>query len=168
VDGAQRIRPRVIPYSPEAEDMISDYMEGMRLRAYQESVERTGLAPMYARAAEHAIKLGLAAHEGDSISAEAMRWGIAVANHCVGTMVEAVRQNVASSEYEKMQKRVLKAISDRGGDWIGHSELIRATREIAPRARTEILQNLVDGAMVEMRQEEAGKNGKPAKYYRVG
>lgn len=168
MDNVQRIAPRVVPYTPEAEDLISDYMEAMRLKTYQESVARTGLSPMYARAAEHAIKLALAGHEGDSITADAMRWGIAVANFCVASMVETVKQNVSSSDYEKLQKRVQKVIAEKRGEWIGHSELVRATREIAPRMRTEILQNLLDGAMIEMRQEEAGKNGKPPRYYRMG
>jgi len=168
MDGVLRIAPRVVPYTPEAEDLISAYMEAMRLKAYEESVARTGLSPMYARAAEHAIKLALVAHEGDAIGEEAMRWGIAVAGDCVNRMVEAIRQNVSSNEYEKTQKRVLKVIVERGGEWIGHSELIRSTREIAPRTRTEVLQNLVDGAMIEMRQEDPGKNGKPVRFYRAG
>ncbi len=168
LDGVQRISPRVVPYTPEAEDLISGYMEAMRLRTYQESMARTGLAPMYARAAEHAIKLALTAHEGDTITAEAMRWGIAVADFCVAGMVKAVSENVASTEYEKVQKVVLKAIAERRGDWVTHTELVRATRSIPPRTRTEVLQNLVDGAMIEMRQDDAGKNGKPPRYYRAG
>ena len=53
---------RIVPYSPEAEDLISGYMEAMRLKTYEEWVARTGLSPMYARTAEHAIKLALVAH----------------------------------------------------------------------------------------------------------
>jgi hypothetical protein len=109
----------------------------------------------------------LAAHEGDSIGAEAMRWGIAVADHCADFLVEAVKANVASSEYEKTQKQVLKAVTDRRGEWVSHSDLVRATRSVEPRKRTEALQDLADAGLVEVRQEEAAKNGRPPRFYRA-
>jgi hypothetical protein len=167
VDGVLAIRPMTVSYCEEAEELISAYAEAMRARAAEESANRTGLSAIYARCAEHAIKLALAAHEGDSISVDAMRWGIAMADHCARFMVEAVKANVASSEYEKTQKHILKAISDRGDEWVSHSELVRATRSVEPRKRTEALQDLADGGLIEVRQDEAAKNGRPPRYYRA-
>lgn len=66
VDGVLRISPMVVSYCPEAEAMIEAYSEAMRGRAAIESASRSGLSAIYARSAEHAIKLALAAHEDQS------------------------------------------------------------------------------------------------------
>lgn len=167
VDGVLAIRPMTVSYCEEAEQIVSGYAEAMRAKAAEESANRTGLSAIYARCAEHAIKLALVAHEGDSISVDAMRWGIAMADHCSRFMIEAVKANVASSEYEKTQKLILRAVADCRADWMSHSELVRATRSVEPRKRTEALQDLADGGMIEVRQEEAAKNGRPPRFYRA-
>ena len=90
VDGVLRICPMVVSYDPEAEDLIASYTETMRSRTIEESKKRSGTSSIFARCAEHAIKLALTAHEGDTIGAEPMRWGIATADWCASYLIGTV------------------------------------------------------------------------------
>lgn len=167
VDGVLRICPMVVSYTPEAEAMIDEYGERMRSRVVRESQERTGLSSIYARCAEHAIKLALAAHEGDSIGLEAMRWGIGTAEWCAQYLADAVKHNVASNDFERSAKKVMAIIREAGGEWLQHNVLTRRTQELNARQRGEILSNLVEGGMVEVEKVRRDGADKPATLYRA-
>lgn len=154
IDGVLRISPMTVSYCTEAEAMIGDYSARMRRRAAEESESRSGLSAIYARCAEHAIKLALAAHDGECIGAEAMRWGIAVADHCAAYMVEAIRQNVAENDYERLLNRVLAAVRVGKGDWIDSRKLIDRTRNIRFRDRNEAIASLIESGEIERREIE--------------
>lgn len=165
IDGVLRIHPMVVSYSAEAEAEIARYSEAMRKRAAEESASRSGLSAIYARCAEHAIKLALVAHEGDQIGIEAMRWGIALADHCAAYMISAVRQNVAESDYERSMNRVLQVIRDGKGDWVENRALLLKTRNLKFRDRNEIVAALVE--MGEVEREEQDTRTKPSYRYRA-
>ncbi len=165
IDGVLRISPMVVSYESEAEQLIASYAEAMRRRAAEESENRTGLSAIYARSAEHAIKLALAAHEGDTIGVEAMRWGIAVADHCGAYMAEAVKQNVAESDYERNMNRVLQVIRDAKGQWVENRALLLRTRNLKFRDRNEIIAGLVE--MGEIERDEVESKTKPSYRYRA-
>jgi len=150
--------------SDEAEKITGTYSETMRRRAAEESAARTGLSAIYARSAEHEIKLGLAAHEGDTIGVEAMRWGITVADFCAAYMAEAVKANFAENEYERSLNAVLMAIRDGKGEWLDSRTLINRTRNMKFRDRNEIIASLIEMGEVERGEVETAT--KKAFWYR--
>ncbi len=163
VDGVLQIRPMVVSYDAEAESIISEFAAAMRRRAAEESAARSGLSAIYARCAEHAIKLALVAHEGDTIDPAAMRWGIAVAETCAAYMAEAVKANVAENEYERMLNRVLGAIKSERGEWVDSRKLIDRTRNIRFRDRNEAIASLIESGDIE-REETETKTKKAFRY----
>ena len=165
VDGVLRISPMVVSYSEEAEKIIGAYSETMRRRAAEESASRTGLSAIYARSAEHAIKLALAAHEGDTIGVEAMRWAIALADHCAAYMAEAVKANIAESDYERNMNRVMQIMREAKGEWVENRTLLLRTRNLKFRDRNEIIAGLVE--MGEIEREEVPGRTKPGYRYRA-
>ncbi|WP_152051809.1 bifunctional DNA primase/polymerase [Tautonia marina] len=166
VDGVLRISPMVVSYSEEAEKIIGEYSETMRRRAAEESAARSGLSAIYARSAEHAIKLALVAHEGDTIGAEAMSWGIAMADHCAAYMAEAVKANVAESDHERNLNRVLQVIRDGKGAWVENRTLLLRTRNLKFRERNEIIADLVESGEIE-REEVEGKTKRSYRFRAV-
>lgn len=167
MDGAMRIAPRVVPYSPEAKALIKEYELRMRRITLSPEAIAATTSPIYARSAEHAMKLSLVAHDGDAIGEEAMVWAIAVADYCTALMLKAVKQNVSSSDFERLQKRVLRVISEKKGEWITHTEVSKKTQEMPSRIRQEVIQNMVDGGVIEMVQENPpGGMGAKLKRYR--
>ena len=167
IDGVLRICPMVVSYTAEAEKMIDDYGQRMRAQVIDESRRRTGLSSIFARSAEHAIKLALIAHEGDTIGADAMRWGIAVADWCGRYLTEAVTQNVAANEFERASKKVFTIIREGGADWVQHSSLIRRTQELNARQRSEILSNLAEAGIIDVDKRRVDGSDKPTTYYRA-
>lgn len=165
VDGVLRISPMVVSYTEEAEAEIGRYSEAMRRRAAEESAARSGLSAIYARSAEHAIKLALAAHEGDAIGIEAVRWGIAVADHCSRYMADAVKEHIAESDYERNMNRVLRAIAEHKGAWVDNRAVLLKTRNLKYRDRNEIIAALVENGEVE--RDEVETRGKPSYRYRA-
>lgn len=165
IDGVLRIHPMTVSYCPEAEALIDGYSERMRRQAAEESESRSGLAAIYARCAEHAIKLALVAHEGDQIGVDAMRWGIAMSDFCARYMADAVKQNVAESEYERTLNKVLSAVRSAGGEWIDSARLINRTRSLRYRERNEVLAALIESGEVERR--EIASSTKTAYQYRA-
>ena len=166
VDGVLAIRPMTVGYSAEAEALIDAYGEAMRRRAAAEAAARSGLSAIYARCAEHAIKLALAAHEGEQIGAEAARWGVAVADHCAAFLIDAVKSHVAESEHERNMNRVLQVVSGRGGAWVDNRAVLLKTRDLKYRDRNEVIAALVESGEIE--REEVETRGKPSYRYRAG
>ncbi|MFO0906798.1 MAG: PriCT-2 domain-containing protein [Isosphaeraceae bacterium] len=167
IDGVLRICPMVVSYTDEAEEAIAAFSEEMRRKSASESARRTGFSAIYARSAEHAIKLALAAHEGETIGVEAMRWGIAMARHCAAYMAEAVRENVVANEFERASKKILSIIADGRGDWVGHSLVVRRTQELGVKIRHELISNLAEAGMIEVRDVKSEGRGRPANEYRA-
>lgn len=165
VDGVLSIRPMTVSYSEEAESLIDDYSEAMRRKAADESAARSGLAAIYARCAEHAIKLALVAHEGELIGAEAMRWGIAMAGHCAAFLVGAVEAHVAESDHERNLNKVRQVLRDARGAWVGHRALLLKTRNLKSRERNEIIADLVEAGDAE--RDEVPSGTKPTYRYRA-
>ena len=167
VDGVLAIRPMTVSYSDDAEALIDAYGEAMRRRAADEAAARSGLSAIYARCAEHAIKLALVAHEGDQIGADAMRWGIAAADHCAAFLIEAVKSHVAESDHERSLNKVRQVIRDRKGEWVETRALLLKTRNLKSRERNDILADLIEAGEVE-REEVAGTTKPGYRYRAVG
>ena len=167
IDGVLRICPMVVSYSDEAEEMITEYSERMRAQVIEESQKRSGLSSIYARAAEHAIKLALVAHEGDTIGVEAMQWGIAMADRCAAYLSSAVRDNVADNDFERSAKRITAIVAEGKGEWVSHRTVVRRTQGLSMKQRSEIFQNLIDGGLVEADKVEHEGAGRPTMRYRL-
>jgi hypothetical protein len=167
IDGVLRICPMVVSYSSEAEQLIESYSEKMRALVVEESAKRSGLSSIFARSAEHAIKLALVAHEGEVIGAEAMRWGIAMADWCGNYLTQAVVRNVASNEFERAAKKLLAIIREAGDEGVTQNTITRRTQELNARQRGEILTNLVEGQLVRGERIQGDGADKPTTVYRA-
>ncbi len=167
IDGIIRICPMTVSYSAEAEMLITCYAEQMRKRASDESQKRSGLGAIFARSAEHAIKLALVSHEGEVIGIEAMRWAIGVADHCSAYLVEAVKGNVAVNDFERASKKVHAIVAESRGDWVRHGVLVRRTQDLGVKIRHEIISNLAEAGLIEVRDIKHGGAGRPSHEYRA-
>lgn len=167
VDGVLRISPMTVSYCAEAEALIDAYSEAMRKKSAQENARRTGFSAIYARCAENAIKMALAAHEGDSIGVGAMKWAIALSDHCAQYMRDAVNLNVVANDFERSSKKILAIIADAKGDWLGHSMVVRKTQELGVRLRHELISNLAEAGLIEVRDVKPEGGGRPSNQYRA-
>lgn len=160
------IDPLVISYSDEARELIDEFQLACRRRIAKNPTG--GHSAIYSRLAEHAIKLALCGHEGDSISGSVMRWAIDVATHCSGALVKSINENLSANETEAEYKKVLRYFRQHADKWISHNDLIKQTQWVrGSRRRHEILAGLVDSGDLVKREADTGGR-KKAEYRFAG
>ena len=160
---ATQVVPKLITYTPEAKEILIKYAKETRLKSYKLDMERDNTAAVWSRSGEHAMRLALVGHEGDSISREVAEWAIGVAEYCSIYMSNAIADFVSSSELESQTKRVLKAIRDKGGaeGWVSKADITRCFQGVQARTRNEILASLMErGEIIEDRTGNTGGRAK--------
>ena len=167
-------KPYTVPYaSPQAEARARAMREEQidMLRRHQ----GTHLTGIIARLAENAAKIALIKAITDNparpeISAADLDWGMGIANRSVQTLMQAVKERVADSEYEASVKRVHKVIADAGSAGIDGNELARKTQRVDRRRRIDILADLEESGMVrimEMPKAEGARGPARRVYFDV-
>lgn len=167
------IRPRVIPMDRAARELWESYSRDKRALIAD---DRNNLFnPLLARAAEHAAKIALCAHEGDSITLDVMTWAIGISELCLSYAVRAGELNMADNEHEANVKRMKRTIDKlsrknvRSKGWVVHGELSKASQNLTRHQRNEILHGLLESGYLESRSERAHgvARGKAYIFYRV-
>lgn len=156
------VKPRVVPFDDDAKKMFFDMIYECRdqMSNSKDPIEKAFLN----RTAEHAAKLALIGHEGDTISASVMQWACDLSMALTKANVRNIKANVASSAYEAELQKVLKIIK-RFGD-MTKSEVTKSTQSIDRRKRQDILDTLVEaGDIIQYKREKEGK--RPITCYKV-
>lgn len=162
LDAAVAIRPLTVSYDDKAREMIQEFRRAMRTKIAQEPDSQFN--PVFARAAEHADKLALIAHDGQLIDERAMAWGIEVATWCARYLCIAVKDFVAENETEEESKKILNIIRQHKG-WMTHSKLVQKSQWLKTPRRNEILTNLDETGAIEVRKITEDNKRPRQEYY---
>lgn len=164
-------KPYSVPYADaEAEQLARD----MRSRQIEmlRSHQGTQMTGIIARLAENASKIALIKAITDNPAAPAIHaadlaWGMSIARRSVETLMQAVNERVADSEYEATMKRVHKVIADAGSAGIDGTSLYRKTQFVERRKRTDIMAQLQESGMIRIQEYPRvdGEKGRPRLVY---
>lgn len=157
------INPRTVYFDDDAREMwrgaLSEYRQ--KVKNSKDQIERA----FYLRTAEHAAKLALIAHEGETINARVMSWALELAGALTKANIKNIKSNVASTAYEAELQKVLKVIK-RNGD-MSKSEITKATQSIDRRKRQDIIDTLVEAGDIIEYKKDGGGNRKITHYKAV-
>jgi hypothetical protein len=95
-----------------------------------------------------------------TITRESEDWGIKLANYSTRLVLQAARNCVAGSRYERDLKRVFAAI----GEGANQRELTRRTQWLKPRERLEIINDLQARGAISI--QEIKDRGRPRTVYK--
>jgi hypothetical protein len=166
-EGPQQVpKPYTVPY---ADEEAAAYARGMReeqiamLRAHQ----GTNLTSIIARLAENAAKVALVKAIVDcparpALTVRDLEWGMTIARKSVASLMQAVKERVADTEYEGQVKRVHMVISKAGSAGIDGTALSRATQFVDRRKRADIIAQLVESEMIRAEARDKVGNGRGA------
>lgn len=146
--------PVLVPYTKESVKIIGSFYRSVRKKIRTEARNamcgEDAFSSIWSRAAEHANKLALCAHENGEISEEVMKWGIEVAKFCAEKMTREVAENISDNEHEANVKKVL-AVIRRFPRGIVRGELSKKTPWLRDhRHRKDILDFLQESGQIEM------------------
>lgn len=162
----QEIKPRTVPFTPEAERYVKSFQRQMRLEMKVNIDKKTGFDAIYARTAEHAQKLALATFEGDAIDADTFNWAAAMALSRSQYLAHAVQTHIADNHHEADIKKVIRIIGDGGARGMTSSELSRKTQFLGgKKRRKDILEDLLENGQLELLKVETPRQ--PTYYYRI-
>jgi hypothetical protein len=150
---ALRPEPIVVPFDEEATAVVRQFHARCREMKAAHRAERRGMDALWARGVEHASKLALTVacgvdYQTPVITGDVAAWAVGLVDHVTTALVEAVHESVSGSDFERDQLYVYRKIKDAGDQGVTQSELYLATRRFSPRARVEILNQLVLSDMV--------------------
>ncbi|RMF41828.1 MAG: hypothetical protein D6753_08930, partial [Planctomycetota bacterium] len=111
---------------------------------------------LWARAEQKACRLALvyacsADRQQPVIDADAARWACELSEHLTRRVLFLAGQWVADGQFDARQKKVLRVIRDAGGE-IGRRELSRRTQWLSQRERNEIIANMEEAGLLELKQ----------------
>lgn len=161
-----QVTNRLVPFSPAAKKLATDFCVSMRKRAQQKQKIDDPTYAIWTRTYEHATKLALVGHEGDEVSESVMKWALEVATYCSQYLCDQATARIADNEQEKHTKEVLQIVKrSKGG--IKRSDLIRKTQRLTTRERNDIVQSLIDSEQI-YAEQEASKTKPVTKYHFCG
>ena len=170
--GALYTSPAEIPWSPGADEKLTRYMCDMRLRWNEHRIQKTGLHAVYGRMAEQAIKLALAAHEGEEVSESVADWAIKVSDYCGERMIRIIQQNVSDNEQERNAKDILRIIGDLCGlsenGLASHSDVVLKTTRLKCQERRDLIDDaIMSRKIIPYEGGEPGKPGPKPMFYKL-
>jgi hypothetical protein len=167
---ALNAQPLVVQSTPDALAMfdgLADHIEAERCKA------SSAAKSLWARTEEKACRLALTyACSANTmgtpvVDAAAAAWACELSEWLTRQMIDLADQYVHEGQFDARQKKVLRAIRAAGGTMTG-TELCRATRNLTPRERLEVIANLVGtGQITEVAEPSAECGGKATKVYRA-
>ncbi|CAB4214258.1 Archaeal primase DnaG/twinkle, TOPRIM domain [uncultured Caudovirales phage] len=151
--------PRIVRFSDTARDMLKEFRNTCRLNRLAEIKSGGELDALWARTAEHAIKLALVSHpfRHGVIESTTMQWACDLSIYLTHVAIKAVRENVTNSEYEKNMNKVfdvVKSYNMKNDEAIRHGGVYNAVRTIKQRDCDEILKHLVQSGRIEQQENE--------------
>lgn len=165
-------QPRVILFSDGAKRILGSLATACEENRIREIKKGSGLAAIWARTREHAIKLALVGHSYQEgiIDANVMTWACDMAMHLSHVAIKAIAENVADSDHERNVNKILKVIQKfnqhNNGEHMPHYKLTRSVQFLKPRDRNEILNQLAESGKISTK-EEVSSNNKISYSYKV-
>jgi hypothetical protein len=164
--------PHLLEALPEATEVFDAFEE--RCRGYQEEHRHHGLAALWGRGLEHALKVALIVAASRSyvpelstdilpawrpmgIMFEDAQFAVALVEHSISQLINGCRYGVASTDYERNLLHVLNLIRGAGVRGVTRSQLCTRARKISTRARNEIVDHLVESGQVITKQAKGAK-----------
>lgn len=148
------VKPVVISFADDGSyDLWCDFNRKCRQKVA--SGEHSRYAAIYNRAAEHAMKLALIAHEGDTISLRVMQWGIEMATHCCSQLIGAIHNRMSDNAAEADVNKLFSVFTTNACKWLPKTEIIKKAQWLQPSSRrNDILSQLVDMGKLSVREGE--------------
>ena len=164
LEGGPTPKTKEVPFTAQAKELFSEYGKFCDDQGDAEYESGSGLDPLWTRAREHAYKLSLVAHdiERGEIDANVAKWAIELVTFMVQKNISFLKDRVSDNETEDESKRVLRLIKSKRG-WIGQREITRRTQWLKGQRRNEILNGLVEGGLVKVK--EGHESGRPKKEF---
>lgn len=166
---SEEAQPVVIQFTQEAIAAQEDFQ--WYCVGVANDLETYGMEEISGRSNEMAMRLSLIAAlsrdpMAEFIEKEDIEWAIAYVKYNLDKTINKLKMTISSSDYEGHKKEFLQALRDAGG-WVMRSNMIKqAPYSAHPRKYIdEILTDLVDAGLIEERQAETGKRGRPSKEY---
>ena len=147
--------PYTVPSDDEARAMFKALALEQTVRLRQAA--GGSRAAIIARWGEQARKLALIRAVADDpgapvIDADRAAWGIRLAEHCMGTLLDEAEKHIADNDTEGKVKRVMRLVEKAGRITMG--EMHKRTRFLTRRERIEIIEGLKESGEVEVRTLE--------------
>ncbi len=138
-----------VRYTPEAWAMVQQYQEDV-----EDLIDRSSpvLQALYTRTYEHTTKLALILSDNEFIRVEDVTLAVEIVTESNKLIVDLTGL-ISDNEQEKMVNKVLQIVKAHKG--IKHADLIRRSKFLNAKARTEILNDLVQSG--EIIAEKSGK-----------
>lgn len=140
---------------------LIDHYENARI----ESPVETNKA-IYARAAEHFIKLCLIAEDTKTVSLEVAHWAVEVTKYLVDTTIEVASKRVFDTEEEKKKGRLTDIITK--AKLISRSQLVRSTQSMKNFEREQMIKDLLESEIIEIDYQITGNTrAKKTLFYKI-
>lgn len=156
-EGNMSFQPQMISMDAHAKALLKEKAQSWR--KLKVDTRGSGLDALWARAYEHAMRLGLirAAGIGDEMTEADIGWGCAMVDFLLQRMADQALANLATNEHEKHMQRVSAYLHE-----VGHCTLEQLTRKfrwLKQKERDGILSSLMDENRVDV--ESIKTTGRP-------
>ncbi len=147
------IKPRTVEFDPDARAAFYALIKECRIKMSKSDspIDKA----FWNRCAEHAAKLALAGHVGDTIDINVFNWAMELSKALTVSTIENIKANISDNAYEADLQSVLKMIKAKGS--MTKSEVTRNTRTMDRRRRQDILETLIEAG--DIREEKTKKEG---------
>lgn len=138
--------PTVVPISPEASHLFDQFE--LDCLALMDAHDKDGLAEMFGRTREMAMRLALIVAVGDGSSqvrAEHAQWAIDYTRHYAQKTVSRLRASIGESDFDALKKQVYDIVLRAGERGATVRDIAKASRKfsrISKREQTEVLDSL--------------------------
>ncbi len=144
------IKPTIVSMDAQARSLFDDFEDDMQERKKNEIRNQTGLAGVWARAAEHVSKLSLVGHSVGSgvIDLATVEWAIDIVGPRIWKTLEIAKNHISDNQVDSDKKYVMRVIKEYD-DWVEKKDITRRTQKLKKKDREEILQDLTESDIVE-------------------
>lgn len=166
-----RPKPFVVKNTPEAravQDALYQFTRS-ELKKYRDNHSSVGV--LWTRAYENAVKVALVITAGCGgpseemvITGEVMEYATELVKFLIENAIREIEDNLASSEYELLSKKVLAYIRE-GGERTG-LQVCRKFRDKKAKERNEALAGLLEAGSIEVEQVPPEGAGRPFNIYK--
>lgn len=159
-------RPKIIRFeSDKLNKYVTDIETDLNSQANKESREGNEIvSSIYYRIPENALKIALAAHEGEFITRRVYDWALEVASACAETVIVNAVRNVPQSAYDNNLQKLYQVIRS-FQRWCTMEEIAGKSRflEGGTKQRKALLEELKDSGAITCRMVQT--KGRPAVEY---
>jgi hypothetical protein len=148
-------KDKLVPFSDDARKFIED----KSLEIFNDMIGKSELERSFdARIMERTQQLALVVNpDSKEISLEVVLWSFALVKLLLKTFLErGIGEHFAENQTESDSKKVLKYIKLRA-IWVNYREISNNFRQISRQKRIELLQDLVESGLLEVRNQGKGK-----------